>query len=93
MIKEENLKILKSLMNKYSFRILQALSQKDMRFVELKDAVQNERTRSLNLKNMIKAKLITKTALKRDGEIIVIYKITGKGRNFFKELDKLLKYI
>jgi DNA-binding HxlR family transcriptional regulator len=91
--KDENLEILRSLMSKYSFGILRALSQKEMRFAELKDAVPNERTRSLNLKNLGKSKLVTKTAFKRNSEIVVIYKITRRGRNFLQELGSLLKYV
>jgi len=93
MDRREKLESVKSLFNGYTFGILQDLSQRDLRYTELETSAPNERTRSLKLKDLIKAKLISKNVIRKGNEVTIIYKITDKGRNFLKELDGFLKNI
>ncbi len=93
MQEDEKLAFLKDYANPYALAALRALAQQPQRFADLKEAIANERTRSLWLKKLKSRKLVKKTAAEKNGEISIQYALTQKGKEAHALLEKLLKEI
>ncbi|MCR8488943.1 MAG: winged helix-turn-helix transcriptional regulator [Crenarchaeota archaeon] len=83
-------RILKVLSKSHALEILESLSKKPMRFVDLKEVCKSNRTRTSRLKELKEEGLIRVSPKLTKDRAYTFYEITTKGRRALKLIEKLI---
>ncbi len=83
--------ILKILGQSHAIEILSSLNEKPMRFIDLKEACESNRTRSARLKELEKKKLVRTVPKMMGRRAYTFYEITAKGREVLNLSRKILQ--
>ncbi|MHC1627835.1 MAG: winged helix-turn-helix transcriptional regulator [Candidatus Nezhaarchaeales archaeon] len=73
----------------FAIEIMEELSKRALRFVDLKNCCPNDRTRSLRLKELKKLGLIDVVVKDVGGRYSIHYQLTEKGRRALKLINEL----
>jgi len=82
-------KIIKLLAKNYTIEILLALSEKPLRYADLKRHCPNDRTRTMRLKELKKVGLISVTVTEVENRDFLHYQITEKGKKTLQLINQL----
>ena len=89
MVSLNKYKIVKLLAKNYTIEILSALSEKPLRYAELKKHCPNDRTRTIRLKELKKVELISVIVKEVENHDFLHYQITEKGRKTLQLINQL----
>lgn len=89
-MREAKQDILNVLFEKYSIQLLRLLNDKPMRFTEIQKHIKNARTLSLKLMKLQENGLIEVAPVKVEGKYVNSYKISKKGKEIVKTLEKIV---
>ncbi len=85
----EYMNTIEDFFDKYALRILKALQEKPLRYVDIKDACSNESTRTIKIRMLEEHKLIEATPDKVNGRNYSHYQLTGKGKRILELVQQL----
>jgi DNA-binding HxlR family transcriptional regulator len=88
-MKDEKLEILQIVLKPYTLGILRTLTDKPMRYGDLKKQVKNDRTLSLKLSALQDHGLIKMVHVKDNGKYVNLYEITNKGKSILEGLKRI----
>jgi DNA-binding HxlR family transcriptional regulator len=83
-------RILKVLGKSHALEILESLSEKPMRFVDLKEVCKSNRTRTVRLKELKEEGLIRALPKLSKDRAYTFYEITLKGKRTLKLVEKIV---
>ena len=81
----------KLLARAFAIEILNALNEKPLRFVDLKDYCPNDRTRAIRLKELKKLGFIVTVIEEIENHSFICYQITDKGRKALQLIEQIEK--